>query len=234
MKLRTQLIRLAHKKPELRPHLLPLLQKRASYSKDRGYSGFQHTLAWGSRGNASEVPTKFRAVWDAIDSLGNAISKANPKRSRRNAVITWGTMRPSVTANWWQSENEDKGNSIRIELPLFVEVFIGGEKIRTWTPSTEEKQAILKFVKKHLKGSVKIKHFLVYHNKISMTAAFPAWSTKAKANWTEVSVPSGEGYDREMVLHALERRLGFYPEGFTVESVTPFEDDEDLVSVRWW
>ena len=207
--------------------------KVAEYSAERGYTTVTHRITWRPSESGSDVPVKYKKIWESIKGFGEAIQKSNPRRSKRGAVIQFSGSNPNVKSWWWEDENEDKANVIHIELPLFSKVFIAGEEIRTWDPTNNEKQAVLKYVKTKLKGA-RIKRFQIYHNKISIQASFGAWA-KPKQNRTEVFVPSGSGNDlEEQVVYALEEQLGFYPQGFTIHRVDDFEDDEDIVSVSWW
>lgn len=201
------------------------------YEVWRDYSGRHTYLKWSKKSSGSGVPQKFKPAWKSLKRLGDYLL------SSKSFGLVFDTSTPSAQIDFHDNDTDDwklvvrnvvitkdgeKWGRWRIKKELPKGWY--GKDIKAWNKENE------KLVKRALRG-LSVTSFSFYDDTLTLRISRP--NLRSQASRTEVSVPSGTGDDREMVLSALENQLGSYPSDFEVLRITPFEDDEDIVEVQY-
>lgn len=207
------------------------LVDESGYEVWRDFSGRHTYLKWDNskHSSGSGVPAKYQSVWKIMERLGKYLS-----RKKKNGLV-FNMPFSSITIDFYESDNKDWNMKIR-----GFATMVNGEKHTKWGMnknfSNQEIGEIRKknkqAIKRALKG-LRISRFFIYDDDINLEIKRPRLSAPPQYKTTEVFVSSGDGRDREQVLYALERQLGFYPSDFEILSSASFEDDEDIVKVKY-
>ena len=198
------------------------------------YSGRHTYLEWNTRSSGSGVPRKYKKIWQGLKRLGEYLMD---QRKSFGLAFHSRLSLPKVTLDFYESD-PDRDWKIKV---YNVSVLSDGEAYDMWRIQRELDRGwygntIKKWNAKNKKLverklGLTIKSFFYYKDDLSLDIRPPNITSRPQIE--EVYVPSGTGNDREMVLSALEDRLGFYPTEFEILDITPFEDEEDIVRVQY-